>query len=364
LVSGRRRGLAAGLLRGLLRGLEVPYALAVRGRNRAFERRLLAVHRVEVPVISVGNLTLGGTGKTPLVAWLARWLADRGRRVAVVSRGYKARPGSLNDEALELAAQLPEVVLLQDPDRVRAAREAIGQHACEVILLDDAFQHRRLHRDLDIVLLDALEPFGWEHVFPRGSLREPPAGLRRAHVVALSRADVVGAEIRDGIRRRVAGLAPAAAWIELVHQPQYLVSASGRRCELDALSGQPVAAFCGIGNPAGFRHTLAALGWNVIAFRAFADHHAYPPADVADLQRWAAELGVAAMVCTRKDLMKFRLDRLGDRELWALAIGLEIPVGKELLERQLDLRLDSCPDRQGPAPAGPPARTGRTLRGG
>ncbi len=179
LVSGHRRGPDATALRGLLRAAELPYTLAVRFRNHRYDRRRTAVHHVSVPVISVGNLTLGGTGKTPMVKWLARRVEDLGARVALVSRGYRAASGELNDEARELAQALPTIPHIQNRDRVAAARFAIEKFNPDVLLLDDGFQHRRLARDLDVVLLDALEPFGFDHVFPRGTLREPLDGLAR-----------------------------------------------------------------------------------------------------------------------------------------------------------------------------------------
>ncbi len=154
-------------------------------RNWRYDTGRAVPRRVSAPVISVGNLTLGGVGKTPFVEWLARWLVARGVRVAIVSRGYGA-PASgdspdierLNDEARELAEKLPGVPHCQHADRLSACQRAIDQHGAELLLLDDAFQHRRVYRDLDILLVDACEPFGFEHVFPRGTLREPLAGAR------------------------------------------------------------------------------------------------------------------------------------------------------------------------------------------
>ena len=180
LVSGRRKGLLATLARGVLRVVEVPYTIAVSMRNRRYDRGTAEVHNVGVPIITVGNLTLGGTGKTPMVKWLAQRFQNAGLRVAIVSRGYGAAEGKHNDEALELAQALPNVPHIQNRDRVAAAQQAIREFKSQLMLLDDGFQHRRLGRDLDIVLLDALEPFGFEHVFPRGTLREPLAGLQRA----------------------------------------------------------------------------------------------------------------------------------------------------------------------------------------
>src|SRR5215218_2325723 len=175
-VSGRRIGLVAGLTRCMLRVAEVPYTIAVTIRNRRYDRGAAKVQHVGVPTITIGNLTLGGTGKTPMVKWLAQRFQHTGLRVAILSRGYGAADGKHNDEAMELAQALPDVPHIQNRDRVAAARQAIREFDSQLLLLDDGFQHRRLGRDLDIVLLDALEPFGFEHVFPRGTLREPVAG--------------------------------------------------------------------------------------------------------------------------------------------------------------------------------------------
>ena len=165
LVSGRRCGAVAAALRGMLAAAEVPYAWAVRRRNRRYDCGAIAVCRVDVPVISVGNLTLGGTGKTPMVQWIVRRFLEQGKKVGILSRGYGARRGP-NDEALELAWQLPGVPHVQDPDRVAAARRAIREHECQVLVLDHAFQHRRIGRDLDIVLLDALNHSDLNTSFP------------------------------------------------------------------------------------------------------------------------------------------------------------------------------------------------------
>jgi tetraacyldisaccharide 4'-kinase len=334
LVGGRRRGLSASLLRGALRAAEMPYSAAMRYRNWRYDRGRVAIHRVEVPVISVGNLTLGGTGKTPVVAWLARWLRERQVRVTIVSRGYGAEAGARNDEALELEQQLPDVPHVQNSDRVAAARLAIEEFECQAILLDDGFQHRRLARDLDLVLLDALEPFGFEHVFPRGTLREPLAGLHRANVVLLSRADMLSEGDRLRIRERVAHLAPKAVWGEVRHAPRALLSASGKEMPL-ASSMRSIAAFCGIGNPAGFRHTLESLQYGIAGFHEFPDHHNYTRQDLEAIARWALELNADALLCTGKDLVKIGVDTLGSTPLWAVTIGIEFLSGREELEKRL-----------------------------
>ena len=323
------------LARSGLRLLEFPYALAIAYRNRRFERPD-AVERVDVPVISVGNLTVGGTGKTPLVQWLARWFRKQGVRVALVSRGYGAEEGSRNDEALQLEQTLPDVPHVQDADRVAAARLAVDEFATQLIVLDDGFQHRRLHRDLDIVLLDALAPFGYEHLLPRGLLREPVASLRRAQVVALSRRDMVEQAERERIRQVALRWAPDAVWVEAVHRPQRLLAADGASRDLDTFRDQPVAAFCGIGNPAAFEHTLASCGYQIAAVRHFPDHHAYSRQDVEALAAWAQSLpGVCALLCTHKDLVKLGVGAIGGVPLWAIAIELEVVLGEKELEAKL-----------------------------
>lgn len=348
LISGRARGLGPAVLRGALELVEPFYAAAVRWRNGRYDAGRAAIHAIGVPVISVGNLTLGGTGKTPMVAWIAGQLRRQGLRVVLVSRGY-GRPAAAvagqpppNDEALELAQKLPDVPHLQNPDRVAAARQAIAQHAAQVLVLDDAFQHRRIARDLDIVLLDALEPFGFGHVFPRGTLREPPCGLRRADVVVLSRADLLLPAARDEIRQMVAGYAPHALWAEAAHAPQALQNADGQRRPPESLAGKRVAAFCAIGNPASFRHTLTRCGVATVQLQEFPDHHRFTPTDLKELARWADRLSVEAVLCTHKDLVKINAATLGQQPLWAVEVGLEFLAGQAEFEARLAAALEGA----------------------
>ena len=340
LVSGRRRGVGAMLKRCGLRVAEVPYTLGVGFRNWQFNTGRRRSEAVAVPVISVGNLTVGGTGKTPMVEWLARHFRQHDLRVAIISRGYGAEQGAVNDEALELEQKLPDVPHLQNPNRVEAAQIAIEELETQLILLDDAFQHRQIARDLDIVLLDALEPFGYEHLLPRGTLREPIAGLRRADVVVLTRADLLPAEERIAVRRRVERYRPDVTWVEASHAPQSLLAASGAQASLESLRGQKVAAFCGIGNPAGFRHTIAACGYELVELREFPDHHLYTREDVDSLTKWAEQLPVAAVLCTCKDLVKLRVPRIGKHPLWAVSVGMQLLAGEEALRAKLQPLLE------------------------
>jgi tetraacyldisaccharide 4'-kinase len=323
-------------MRGLLRMAEVPYRYAVRRRNRAFDSGKPSSHHVDATVVSVGNLTLGGTGKTPMVEWLARWFLNHGLQVALVSRGYKATPGSSNDEAQELAQKLPGVPHLQNPDRVVAARLAVQQFHSQVVLLDDAFQHRRIHRDLNIVLLDAAEPFGFGHVFPRGLLREPIDGLARADIAVLTRADMIDELERARIRGIVELHAPKIGWAECRHAPSRLLSADQREESLGALRNRPIAAFCGLGNPAGFRHTLDQCRYNVVGWREFPDHFVYNQPSKDELARWVVAQGAQAAVCTHKDLVKLTVNELGGQPLWAVLVDLEFTVGQDTLESRLE----------------------------
>ncbi len=335
IVSGQRRGIGPALARAALRVLEIPYTVAVRWRNRRYDTGRCAVTRVDVPVVSVGNLTLGGTGKTPAVEWLARWFTEQSVRVALVSRGYGAEAGRANDEALELARNLPDVPHVQDADRVRGARQAIAEHRCQLVVLDDGFQHRRIGRDLDLVLVDALEPFGFDHVFPRGTLREPLSGWSRANALVLTRAELLDADQRARIRDVVLRHAPHAVWAEAMHAPESLESPTGDHQPLETLTAQPIAAVCGIGNPAGFRHALVGCGYQVVATREFADHYPYTDADLTALATWADALDVAAVVCTGKDLVKIADRWSAKTPLWALRSRLKFLSGQRELEAAL-----------------------------
>jgi tetraacyldisaccharide 4'-kinase len=333
LASGRRRGPIAAAIRAGLYLASIPYRGVVAVRNRRFDRGD-KVHQAAVPVVSVGNLTVGGTGKTPMVEWIARHLRSEGVRVAILSRGYGAEQGGLNDEALELELALPDVPHLQNPDRIASTAIAIEELGTQLLLLDDGFQHRRLARDLDIVLLDATEPFGFDHVLPRGTLREPVGGLRRAGVLVLSRADMILPEQRDAIRRRAQQLSPQAAWCEVEHRPAALVDFHGAPSPIELLKGATVAAFCGIGNPAGFRHTLSALGANVAAWKEFPDHHNYTREDVDTICRLARDAG-QLIVCTRKDLVKLRVAAIGGISLRAISVELHFLAGEEAMLQAL-----------------------------
>lgn len=328
-------------MRKALAVAEGPYRAGVWWRNRRYDRVESLVERARLPVVSVGNLTLGGTGKTPMVKWIARFLRQEGVRVTLLSRGYGADDGGPNDEALELEQSLPDVPHLQNPDRVASARVAFEELAAQILVLDDGFQHRRLARDLDVVLLDATEPFGYGRVFPRGALREPVKSLKRADLVCLTRSDLVTADQREAIHERVATVAPDSAWVESVTRPTRLIGVAGEPGEaaieepLEMLSGRRVAAFCGIGNPAAFRQMLERLGAEVVWFSEYADHHTYTRGDIGRIERDAGRMEAALLVCTHKDLVKVGVESLGGMPLRAVAIEAELTVGGDALEVRL-----------------------------
>ncbi len=220
-------------------------------------------------------------------------------------------------------------------------------------MLDDGFQHRRLRRDLDIVLLDALDPWGGGRVFPRGLLREPVAGLRRAQVVCLSRADLIEPDDRETIRLRTAQIAPQATWVSAAHSPLCLRSAGGEEIALEALAGRRLAAFCGIGNPPAFRQTLERLGYAVASLREFPDHYAYDRSDINSLAGWANAHRAEALVCTHKDLVKIGVQRLGATPLWAVRVGLTILAGEEALKDRLSAALGGLVEPQPSSPFAP-----------
>jgi len=336
LISGERQGFAASLMRSALRAAETPYTLAVKLRNRRYDENDSLATKVDATVISVGNITTGGTGKTPLVAWLAEWFLNRERNVGLVSRGYGSRDGAPNDEARELALRLPTTPHIQNPDRVAAANEAIAEHQTDLVILDDAFQHRRIHRDLNILLIDAVCPFGYGRLLPRGLLREPLQGMERADAIILSRADMVSTERGTEIKREAFSYNDNATWAEVIHAPEKLCNASGDAREISSLAGQRVVAFCGLGNPIGFQHTLQSCSYEVAAFKEYPDHHEYTATDLEEIAAWAAAENADVVLCTMKDLVKCQTEKLGECPLWALQIGIQFKAGEESFSQLLE----------------------------
>jgi tetraacyldisaccharide 4'-kinase len=357
LVSGRAVGLSATLARfglWLLAGLyRAGLALA-----RLRYRLPGAARRIARPVVSVGNLTLGGTGKTPMAAFLARIVTEMGGRPIIVSRGYGAAAGAPNEETMELARLCPSVPCVQNHNRWQAIHDWMWRHPCDLAILDDGFQHRRLARDLDIVLVDALQPFGYGHVLPRGLLREPPSALQRADMVILTRAELVGPEEIAALKNRLQRLARTGVPLLVAeHRPDALVRADGTRQAPESLRGETVAAACGIGNPEAFRRSLERLGARVDLWDVFPDHHAYSAADVERLLSAARSAGLKRLVTTVKDYVKWeplvaaRPERPAV-EIVALEVRMTMVEGDERLRREIRSLLPGCPD------SGPGRRAG------
>lgn len=347
LISGRKTGPLAFAARWALRAAALPYAMATVFRSLAFDYGLIKKNRVERPVISIGNLTTGGTGKTPMVEFVARHLRERGLRVAILSRGYGAgAKGGSNDEALMLDANLPDVPHLQGPDRSALARVAIEELETDTIVLDDGHQHRRLERDLNIVAIDATNPFGHGWTLPGGLLREPlRTGLRRADVVVLTRCDLVSQESRETIRKKVARFAPAGfLWCESLHRPIETIDEAGDVSRPESLAGRDVVLFCGLGNPGAFRATVEKLGARVLDVRWFPDHHRYTQNDIAEVSRWVAASGAELALTTQKDSVKLPVETLGGRPLLALRIGMVFERGEQEFLHALDAAVRRGPN--------------------
>lgn len=346
------RGVGATLLRGALTplsylhraGLEaylLPYRTGVRKRFRITSAR----DGSPIPTIAIGNLSSGGTGKTPMAALVAGRLRDEGRRVVLLSRGHRGSgesegqprivsdgermllsPEEAGDEPALLARLLPGVPVIIGRDRRKSGQLAADRFAPEVIVLDDALQFWQLHRDLDIVLLDARRPFDNGYVLPRGLLREPPSHLSRAGIVVLTRADRVTAQELAATKAQVRRLAPRADVFTAAHAPLGWVRASDSELlPLDTMRGKAVAAFAGIAEPESFRGTIEAVGAQVGLFVGFGDHHHYT--DRNDLLPLANAPSCDAAVTTEKDLVKVAplWPAGGDAvPLYALRIGMAL----------------------------------------
>jgi tetraacyldisaccharide 4'-kinase len=353
IVSGRRRDARARLARFLLAVASLGYRAAVLVRNGLYDRRVLRSHRAAVPVICVGNLTTGGTGKTPLVAWLAHLTAEEGLHPAMLTRGYKARrvctahhdtkAGNAHptDEPAELAQACPGVPVIVNPDRVAGAAEAVRSHDAQVLLMDDGFQHRRLMRDLDIVTIDATTPFGYGRLLPAGFLREPVGSLRRAHALVLTRCDQVCEETLGRIETQIRRIRSDLLVVRAVHAPVGARRSDGVDIPLQELKGKKVFAFCGLGNPAAFFATVQACGCVLVGSQAYNDHYTYTDRNLADLYLAARSQGADLLLTTQKDWTKIAaLSRTGETMPAAyLAISLQFTDGgnalRALIERAL-----------------------------
>lgn len=340
IISGRSQGVFATLLRALLWVFSWAFAAGAWLRTMAFKRGWKTVTKAPIPVISIGNLTTGGTGKTPMVLWCAERLLEAGHKVAVLSRGYGAKPGELNDEGRLIQERLPELRLYQNPNRVGSAFKA-AEDGCDVALLDDGFQHRKLHRDLDLVLVDATNPFGYDGMLPRGLLREPVTSIERASGVLITRAGSVPEEEISEIRGRLKNSgAPSDVWT-VVFSPSRLRALGSTEAEysLDWLKGQSIAVASGIGNPRAFEQSLEDLGATLLGRHHFPDHHLYSQKDLDILAGMSGSS--SAILVTEKDAVKLapllRDHPDFDKLILALAIDAQIEPGDSLKDRIYDI---------------------------
>ena len=322
--------------------LSTLYGAIVRARMALYRSGKFRTHGVGAPVISVGNITTGGTGKTPLVEWLARAGADEGRRVCILTRGYgrkDARARVIVSDGTQLLADaraggdeprllaenlLGAAAVISDPDRVAAARWARENLQTELFILDDGFQHLRLARALDIVTLDATTPWGGGHLLPRGRLREPPAGLRRADCIVITRANLASdlAALRAEAERFSAGRALVVAARVRTHNLRPLRSEPPAVGVESSAVPQPVAAFCAVGNPWAFFKHLKEDGHQLAHTRAFPDHHVYTQADMDAFEREAGRTGAQSLLTTAKDAVKLRALNFA-LPVYVVEIGLE-----------------------------------------
>ncbi|MBB3207128.1 tetraacyldisaccharide 4'-kinase [Rhodopirellula rubra] len=336
LLSGNKTGPVAASARLSLRAASVLYGVAARVRRYQYDAGRKAIEHADVPVVSVGNLTTGGTGKTPIVCDLCIRLRGLGIRVAIISRGYGAGESGVNDEAMELAERLPDVPHVQHPDRVEAARIAVDELEAEVLVMDDGFQHRRLHRDLDLVVVDATCPFGFGYLLPRGYLREPVSSLRRADAVIVTRSDQVDESTRSAIRDRIRDYIGQRPLIETTHRPASIVMDRGRTESIQSLAGRRVALVSAIGNPDAFEQTIRDCGATVVGHRRLPDHDPYEREARQELQRWVTELNAnnvpELILCTHKDAVKLDVDQIAGVTLGYLQIDLAYTANEDVLQ--------------------------------
>jgi tetraacyldisaccharide 4'-kinase len=321
------------------------YGVAMKARRALYRRGLFHVHEIGAPVISVGNLTTGGTGKTPVVEWICRELARRNRRVCILTRGYgRANPrrrvivssgyhtladfAEAGDEAILLAEHLQGLAaVISDADRVAAARWAIAKWRTDVFVLDDGFQHLRIARRLNMVTIDATNPWGNGRLLPAGNLRESPDQLVRADCIVITRADDVAQT--EGLKAEVDRLSKG--------RPVFLsrMKIAGLRnltgsASADELKSGPVAAFCGVGNPESFFAQLRRDGYTLCYTRVFADHHYYTQEEVNALVSQSSQRGAHALLTTAKDEVKLRSLRC-EMPCYVVDVAIEIEDGSKFL---------------------------------
>ena len=348
LVSDVSGDWVANTLRFLLNVLAVFYEIGIALRNWLYDKRLAKSYAVTsaglkttdrtqatVPVLSIGNITVGGTGKTPLVIWLVRYLAKQ-CRPAILTRGYKSKQG-ISDEASLLARAYPRIPVIINPDRIKGANEAVAQGA-NVLVMDDGFQHRRLARDLDIIAIDATCPFGYGRLLPAGLLREPLRSLKRADAVIITRADQAEKNRLNEIERTVKAIKPSLVVATAIHKPVSLVDNHGAELQLTYIKNKKVFTFCGIGNPDAFLSTLKSLGATVAGSAFYEDHYHYSKADIEQLAANTKATNADLALTTEKDFSK--IDPAWPKNLSVdfsyLAVEIELRSGAERITQLIN----------------------------
>jgi tetraacyldisaccharide 4'-kinase len=333
-INNEMHGILATLLRLVLIVLSWIYSSGIAATRFLYLIGLLRRQRLGRPVISVGNITWGGVGKTPLVIWLAQYLNTQGFKPAILTRGYRKR-GLDNDEILLLRQTLPDVPILVGRNRALQAREFLNEHNADLFLLDDGFQHWPLQRDLDIVAIDAGNPWGNGRLLPAGILREPVGSLARADLLIITKMDFAKRPIAE-LKNSLAKISVAPVILSQ-HCPTSLVKLpGGQQRDLALLRNQEVVALCSIGDPQSFTDSLAALGARVRRHFVFPDHHWYAATDIRKIVNFARDSQVKVLVTTEKDAVKiieFKSLFVGC-ECLVLKIAIQFTEGKdELLNR-------------------------------
>jgi tetraacyldisaccharide 4'-kinase len=333
LISGKTTGLArlGGVVaRAFLRVAALPYLTAVSLRNFLYDRGWLKIHRVNALVISVGNITVGGTGKTPLVVWLCNFMRKKNIRCAVLTRGYKATQNSklktknYTDEPAIIANNCPGIRVLVNPDRIASAVEAIENLGAQVLILDDGFQHRRLGRDIDIVTIDATEPFGYGRLLPAGLLREPISSLKRANVIVITRCNQVSHIELAHLEDKLLQLNPQIIIARSIHSPAAVRFLSGTVIRPEELKNKKVFAFCGIGNPDAFLGTIKEAGACLIGCMMFDNHHHYTKKCLGRIREQAMNNKAEIVLTTEKDWTKMAYLRTIEQDIPIAYLAVEM----------------------------------------
>ena len=329
--------------------LSLPYGWAVGARSLFYSMRLLKTKTLPCPVISVGNITVGGTGKTPLVMALARGLMDRGIPVAILSRGYKGTktsepvvsdgknlflsPEESGDEAFLMAQVCQGIPVLVGKDRFAIGRVALQRFGIKGLLLDDGYQHLPLRRDLDILLIDSHVGFGDQHLLPRGILREPLSHLRRAHLFLLTKVDDL--ETSRPLERKIHEIHSGAQVFHSDYRPLSLVDPEGNQEALRSLKGKKILALSGIANPDSFSSLLRKCGMEIVSEAIFPDHHSYIPKDLSTIKEKSK--GADWIVTTEKDMLKLRTLGIGPLPIRSLRIEMKIWEEEDFFRRVISL---------------------------